>query len=287
MDDVEARSQYFADKYPGKVAFAGAKHPRIKQVEHLLNNTKPNPRGLAVIEGLWALSLALKNKLSIDCFIFCPELIHTPEGEAMVDAYVQRSEYSCLVSAKIFGRLSERERGDGLLAIIQMPKYDLDKIPLTDNSLVIILDGLEIPGNIGTIIRAADGAGVAGIVVVNRKARLNHPKLVRSSQGAAFSVPVAECEPDQAFAWLDKNNFTVYLTDTDADTDYYQAVFQGRCALVAGSERYGISKAWYSRPHTKIRIPMYGDCDSLNVGVATTMMLYEASLQLKGRIIRE
>lgn len=287
MENSETRSQYFADKYPGKVAFAGSKHTRIKQVEHLLNNSKPNPRGLAVIEGLWALSLALKNNLEVDCFIFSPEMVHTPEGEAMIDAFVQRAGYSCLVSAKVFARISERERGDGLIALIKMPKYQLEDIPLADNSLIVILDGLEIPGNIGTIIRAADGAGVAGIIVVNRKARLNHPKLVRSSQGAAFSLPIAECEPEQVFTWLNENNFTVYLTDTDAKTDYYQAEFQGRCALVAGSERYGISQSWYSLPHNKIRIPMYGNCDSLNVGVATTLMLYEASLQLKGRIIRK
>lgn len=286
MENPEERSQYFADKYPGKIAFAGAKHTRIKQVEHLLNNSKPNPRGLAVIEGLWALSLALKNNLEVDCFIFSPEMVHTPEGEAIIDAFVQKAGYSCLVSAKVFARISERERGDGLIALIKMPKYQLEGISLADNSLVVILDGLEIPGNIGTIIRAADGAGVAGIIVVNRKARLNHPKLVRSSQGAAFSLPIAECEPEQVFSWLNENNFTVYLTDTEAKTDYYQTVFQGRCALVAGSERYGISQSWYSLPHNKIRIPMYGNCDSLNVGVATTLMLYEASLQLKGRIIR-
>ncbi|MGI6366532.1 MAG: TrmH family RNA methyltransferase [Bacillota bacterium] len=280
------RAQYFASKYPGKITFAGAKHSRIKQVEHLLNNTKPNPRGLAVIEGLWALGLALKNRLSVDCFIFCPELIRTPEGEAMVDAYVRQGGDCCLVSARVFGSISERERGDGLLAVVEMPRVELDDIPLSDNSLVVILDSLEIPGNIGTIIRAADGAGVAGVLIVNRKARLNHPKLVRSSQGAAFSVPIVECQPDQAFVWLDKNGFTVFLTDTKAELDYFQASFRGRTALVAGSERYGISQAWYSLPHIKIRIPMYGDCDSLNVGVATTIMLYEASLQLKGRIIR-
>lgn len=285
--DTEDRNQYFVDKYPDKIIFAGSKHSRIKQVEHLLNNSKPNPRGLAVIEGLWALSLALRNQLVVDSFIFCPEFIHTPEGEAMVDAFIQVAGDSCLVSAKVFGRISERERGDGLLAVIEMPKVDLDDIPLAENSLVVILDGLEIPGNIGTIIRAADGAGVAGVIVINRKARLNHPKLVRSSQGAAFSVPIAQCDPDQAFAWLDKNGFTVFLTDTDAQLDYFRASYRGRSALVAGSERYGISQAWYSRPHTKIRIPMYGNCDSLNVGVATTIMLYEASLQLKGRIIRQ
>lgn len=276
---------FFADKYPG-ITLAGMKHPRIKQTEHLLNNTKPNPKGLAVIEGLWALNLAAKHNLATECLIFCPEMIHSTEAKGMIDTYIRRAEESCLVSIRVFEKISERERGDGLLAIVEMPKWELDKIPLAKNSLAIILDGLEIPGNIGTIIRAADGAGAAGIIIVNRKARLNHPKLVRSSQGAVFSLPIAENSIEQVYAWLDKNNFTVYLTDTDAATDYYQAAFQGRCALVAGSERYGISAPWYSRPHEKIRIPMFGDCDSLNVGVATTLMLYEASLQLKGKILR-
>lgn len=278
--------QYFEDKHPG-ITYAGSKHPRIKQAEHLLNNTKPNPKGLAVIEGLWALSLALKYNLFIECFIFCPEMVFSSEAETMIDNCIQKAAESCLVSAKVFARISERPRGDGLLAIVQLPKWDLDKIPLTNNSLVIILDGLEIPGNMGTIIRAADGAGAAGIIIVNRKARLNHPKLVRSSQGAVFSIPISENSVDDVMTWLDNNRFSVYLTDTDATTDYYQAAFKGRCALVAGSERYGISGAWYSRPHTKIRIPMFGDCDSLNVGVATTIMLYEASLQLKGKILRQ
>lgn len=269
--------------YPG-FTLAGNKHPRIKQVEHLLNNTKPNPRGLAVIESLWALGLAARYNLPVESFILCPELIHSIEAQEMAKTYQQRAVESCLVSAKVYAKISERPRGDGLLAVVQMPEWRLDDIPLASNGLVVILDGLEIPGNIGTIIRAADGAGAAGIIVVNRKARLNHPKLIRSSQGAIFSVPLAEGTTKEVFAWLQRNNFSVYLTDTDANMDYCQANFSGRCALVAGSERYGISAPWYSLPHTKIRIPMFGDCDSLNVGVATTLMLYEASLQLKGLI---
>lgn len=269
--------------YPG-FTLAGNKHPRVKQVEHLLNNTRPNPRGLAVIEGLWALGLAARYNLPVESFVLCPELIHSNEAQEMAKTYQKKAVESCLVSAKVFAKISERPRGDGLLAVVQMPKWRLDNIPLANNSLVVILDGLEIPGNIGTIIRAADGAGAAGIIVVNRKARLNHPKLVRSSQGAIFSVPMAEGATEEVFTWLQENDFKVFLTDTDATIDYYQADFTGRCALVAGSERYGISAPWYSLPHTKIRIPMYGDCDSLNVGVATTLMLYEASLQLKGII---
>jgi TrmH family RNA methyltransferase len=276
--------QQFEEKYSG-FSYAGNKHPRIKQVEHLINNTKPNPKGLAVIEGLWALNLAYKNNLVVESFILCPEMIHSNEAQEMVNTYMHRAVETCLVSAKVFAKISERPRGDGLLAVVQMPKWKLDRIPLANNSLVVILDGLEIPGNIGTIVRASDGAGAAGIIVVNRKARLNHPKLVRSSQGAIFSLPIVESTTEEIFSWLSVNAFSLFLTDTDATTDYYQASFNGRCALVAGSERYGISAPWYSLPHTKIRIPMFGDCDSLNVGVATTLMLYEASLQLRGKIL--
>jgi hypothetical protein len=97
--------QYFEDKHPG-ITYAGSKHPRIKQAEHLLNNTKPNPKGLAVIEGLWALSLALKYNLFVECFIFCPEMVFSSEAETMIDNCIQKAAESCLVSAKVFDKIS-------------------------------------------------------------------------------------------------------------------------------------------------------------------------------------
>lgn len=125
-----------------------------------------------------------------------------------------------------------------------------------------------------------------GIILCNRKARLTHPKLIKASQGSNFTVPIVECEMEEAFKWLSENNFKIYLTDTRAEEEYYEEDYKGRIAIVAGSERYGISREWYDKDVNMISIPMYGDCDSLNVAIATTIILYEAGLQLKGKIKR-
>ena len=172
------------------------------------------------------------------------------------------------------------------MAICKLPHFELKDIKLKEKNLVVILDGLEIPGNIGTIIRSVDGAGGDGVILCNRKARLTHPKLIKSSQGSNFTIPIVETEMAEVTDWLYKNNFKIYLTDTRAQKEYYECNFDGRVAIVAGSERYGISREWYDTNCELISIPMYGDCDSLNVAIATTIVLYEAGLELRGKINR-
>jgi RNA methyltransferase, TrmH family len=175
---------------------------------------------------------------------------------------------------------------DGLLALCVLPHFELSDIELKKNSLVVILDGLEIPGNIGTIIRSVDGVDGSGVILCNRKARLTHPKLIKSSQGSNFTIPIVEGEVSDIISWLKENDFKIYLTDTRAEKEYHEETYEGRIAVVAGSERYGISREWYNHDCNMISIPMYGDCDSLNVAIATTIFLYEVSLQQKGKIKR-
>lgn len=284
INDIDERTGYFTEKYKGKVKFAGMQHGLIKQVNGLINNTKPNPKKLFVIEGIWALQKAMRYNLYIESFAFCPECIYTPESERIIDDYVEAAQDSYIVSKKVFLKMSERENPDGLIAVCRLPHFTLKDIPLKDNNLVVILDGLEIPGNIGTIIRSVDGVDGDGVILCNRKARLTHPKLIKASQGSNFTVPIIECEMEETFKWLKENNFTIYLTDTRAQKGYYEENYKGRIAIVAGSERYGISREWYDKDVNMISIPMYGDCDSLNVAIATTIVLYEVSLRLKGKV---
>lgn len=285
-NDADKKTEYFAEKYKGKIKFAGMQHGLIKQVNALINNTKPNPKKLFALEGIWALQKAMRYNLYIESFAFCPECIYTPESEKIIDDYVSMAQDSYIVSKKVFLRMSERENPDGLIAVCRLPHFTLDDIELKENNLIVILDGLEIPGNIGTIIRSVDGVDGDGVILCNRKARLTHPKLIKASQGSNFTVPIVECEMEEIFKWLSENNFKIYLTDTRAQKEYYEEEYKGRIAIVAGSERYGISREWYDKNVNMISIPMYGDCDSLNVAIATTVVLYEVSLKLKGKIKR-
>ncbi|MBO7390027.1 MAG: RNA methyltransferase, partial [Clostridia bacterium] len=163
-----------------------------------------------------------------------------------------------------------------------MPEYRVEDITFDDKAVVLVLDGIEIPGNMGTLVRVADGAGADAVFIVNRKARLTHPKFIHSTMGAAFHVPIIEFESvDECFDYLRSKQFTVYLADSRAEKMYYELPFGKRVAFVMGSERYGISRVWYDKDVDLVAIPMLGECDSLNVGVAGTVLLYEACVKNK------
>jgi len=130
--------------------------------------------------------------------------------------------------------------------------------------------------NIGTILRSYDGAKVDAVLVCNKKAKLTNQKLIKASMGAVFTVPIIEFSNAEAcITWLSKHQFTIYLADTRADKAYKNYEYGGNTALIVGGERYGISKEWYSCESQLLSIPMHGICDSLNVGVATSIFLYE------------
>lgn len=255
----------------------GEQNPKIKQIKGVISNTKPNPHKLFVAEGIWMLSMCEKFHTPIDSLILCPEHIRTPEAAALAEKLAARTAELYTVSAKTYEKISERGQPDGLLALAQLPRHELSDFHPRGNAVLLILDGVEIPGNIGTMMRMADGAGVDGVFLCNRKARLTHPKLIKGSQGAILSVPFFEFETVAVCReWLDRNGFTVYLADTRAKLYYYDEPFGKKTALVMGSERYGISREWYDGAYQMIAIPMEGSCDSLNVGVAATVLAYEA-----------
>ena len=255
----------------------GEQNPKIKQVRAILSNTKPNPQKLFAAEGIWILSLCEKFDTPLDCLILCPEHIRTPEAAALADRLAARTDERFTVSAKTFEKISERGQPDGMFALAKLPVHDLAAFDPANDAVLLVLDGIEIPGNVGTMLRMADGAGVDGVFLCNRKARMTHPKLIKGSQGAVLSVPFFEFESVTACrSWLAAHGFAVYLADTRAERYYFDEPFGEKTALVMGSERYGISREWYEGDYRMIAIPMEGSCDSLNVGVAATVLAYEA-----------
>lgn len=173
------------------------------------------------------------------------------------------------------------------MSIAYFSLSDVKDIAFTDKSVVLVLDGVEIPGNVGTMIRVADGAGVDAVFICNRKARMTHPKLLQSSMGSVLNIPIVEfVSADECYEALRSRGFEIYLTDSRAEKSYYEYPYGKRCAFVMGSERYGISRGWYDKDVKLLSIPMFGKCDSLNVGVAATVVCYEASLKNKGFIKR-
>ena len=154
--------------------------------------------------------------------------------------------------------------------------------------LVLVADGVEIPGNLGTLLRTLDACGADCLVLTNRRARLNHPKVFRGSRGMLLRVPIIDLgEPDAAIGWLRERDFTVYLATPDSATPYHCVEFADRTALVVGNERYGISRPWLTQGFAATSVPMLGVADSLNVSVCASILLYAARARMSGWNVRD
>ena len=267
---------------PARLLNVGEGHAVVKTVRNIQTNAKPNPRKLFVAEGYWLASLALKDGIEVETLLIAPECVYTLECVNLIEKMLPIAESAYTVSAKVFTKIAEKDKPDGVIAICRMKEWALSDLVFDDKAVVLILDGVEIPGNMGTLVRVADGAGADAVFIVNRKARLTHPKFIHSTMGAAFHVPIVEFESvDDCFSYLESKQFTVYLADSRAEKMYYELPFGRRVAFVMGSERYGISRVWYDKAVDLVAIPMLGECDSLNVGVAGTVLLYEACVKNK------
>lgn len=255
---------------------AGSKEPSIKNMNDLIKNRSIEDESLFVIEGLWAYEKILMSGVEIRAFAFCPESIKDYNMLGMVQSFVKLAEDSYIISSSLCSRLGSRDNAEGFFMLCSMQPYKLHNIELKKDNLVVILDGLEKPGNIGTIIRSADAAGGDAVILCNSKVRRTNSKLIKASMGSAFILPVIETEISQAISWLEANGFKIVATDLNASESYFGIDYEGRVAVVAGNEIRGISAFWSEHECERVIIPMYGGADSLNVGVAASLVIYEA-----------
>lgn len=261
----------------------GISHPAVKDVLAIQNNTAPNRFGLFVAEGLWAAKVVLDTGLRVDTFYWCQELAHSDEASKRAHELVERARRTFQVSEKTMARMAERGNPDGILATAEMPQWHPNEIQLGQSALVLVTDGIEIPGNLGTLIRTLDACKADLLILTNRRTRMSHPKVLRASQGMSVRVPHIEFEDTgEAISWLHERHFRVYLADTDDSVNYRRIDYTGRTALVVGSERYGITKPWHQHGFGRVGVPMLGYADSLNVSVSASVLLYEARAHKDG-----
>jgi tRNA G18 (ribose-2'-O)-methylase SpoU len=264
-----------------ELARIGAQHPKIKQVLAIQRNTAPNPRKMIIAEGLWAHNRLLEHDVFIDTFLWCPAAAYGDEARKRAAELAQRAHLAYQISEKTLARISERDKPDGLFSLAQLPMWEPQDLRLSESALIMVADSMEIPGNLGTLIRTLDAAGADCLVLTNRRTRLTHPKVFRASQGMVLKIPVLDFERvDDAIAWLQSNDANVYLADTDDAKNYRSFDYSStRTAFVLGSERYGIPKPWYEAGYERVFIPMLGSADSLNVSISAAIFLFEARAQ--------
>lgn len=279
---LEEKEKVIKDKYRGKWRLSGKNAAVIKKIDSIVNNTKSNPEKLVAVEGIWASNQLLKYNVEIKAVVLDLESISTPEAYKIMTDLSDIADEIHIVSNSTFKKIVEVGTSAGIFVLAKFPHKSLADLNPKKHQVIAVLDGLEIPGNIGTIIRSCDGTNTDAVIICNKKTRITHPKILRSSQGSCFRIPIVEEESDTVIEWLKKNDYRVILTDTDAEKFYYEEDFKGKIAIIMGSERYGISREWYDINADSIKIPMYGDCDSLNVGIAATLILYEAAIKRNG-----
>jgi len=183
------------------------------------------------------------------------------------------------VSPAVFEKIAYRENPDGWLAVIPALRRRLDDLSPGANSLLVVAEAIEKPGNLGAILRSADAAGATGLIICDPTTDLANPNVVRSSRGTLFSVRVAEAGGAETIAWLRARGIKLVAATPQANLVYTEADLRGPAAIAVGAEDEGLSRAWLEQADIAVRIPMLGRVNSLNVATAATLLLYEAVRQ--------
>jgi TrmH family RNA methyltransferase len=252
---------------------AGPGHEAVARAMAVARGREP---GRMLAEGLWLNAQALEYGADIEALYVCPELIYTDEWADTAARLAARSAGVYAVSEKVYGKISAEKADAGLLSVIRLPAWRLGDIPERGAGTVLVLDGLENPGNVGTLIRTAEGAGADAVVLTDCRTGLNHRMAVRASLCTLLAMPVLEAPAEEAAACLAARGYTVYLGRAESAARYCDVDWAARSAIVVGHEKYGVGGVWLGHPHVGVGIPMRGRVDSLNVAVAGGILLYEA-----------
>lgn len=279
--DIKENLNKLIEDNKSKLRFVSFSDPVIVKAHQLLND-KCEDNQVFITEGLWSVPKIIYNKCKVEAFIFCPESIRSQDGIDAIKTFLKTTPVY-VISEKVLNKLTKRNDNNGIYCIVKLPKYDIKSILARPKSLVCILDGIEKSGNIGTILRTADATNTDLVMIVNRRAKVTNTQCVKGSMGGIFDVPVITYDNIQD-CWQDLKSYsyTVYLADTRAEIDYFNYKYADKVALVMGSERYGISRDWYNQPNQLLKLKMLGQCDSLNVGVATSVLLYDIKMKQLG-----
>jgi TrmH family RNA methyltransferase len=247
-------------------------NPRVKQIVKLRDDKKERQReGLMLVEGYDEIALAIEAGHGPRTLLTAPKLARRELRHIAAEILT--------VSPAVFEKMSYRENPDGWLALFPIPRVSLDDLKLSDSPLIVVAESVEKPGNLGAILRTADAAGVDAVLVCDPRVDAYSPNVVRASRGAVFTVPVVETESDEALAWLTRHGIRILAATPAAEAEYTRQDLRGPLAVAVGTEDEGLSHFWMSKAALQVKIPMLGKVNSLNVSIATALIVYEALRQ--------
>ncbi|MFL5727456.1 MAG: TrmH family RNA methyltransferase [Chloroflexota bacterium] len=255
-------------------------NPRIKAAIRLRDRREREATGKSIVDGPRELLRALDAGVVVDEAFVCDRLVRTDEARAAVARLAASAGFTS-VSEAVIAKLAFGDRSDGVVAIVRIPSTSLGELGrfLRPESLIVVVESVEKPGNLGAILRTADGAGADAVVAADARTDLFNPNAIRASLGTIFTVPVAAASSAEVLAWLAARGTRIVAARVEAERQYTDCDLRGAVALVLGSEAEGLRTDWDDPRVETVRIPMRGTADSLNVSVAAAVLLYEALRQ--------
>ena len=266
------------------MVISSVQNERVKRVVALQQKSAERRRaGLFVVEGRRELQHCVEAGLQMDSVFWCPELL-----AERPDCPVMPFE----VSRQVYEKMAYRGSTEGLLAVVHSRPLTLDDLLLkqdgdasegnqAEEPLIMVVESVEKPGNLGAILRSADAAGATAVIVCDPLTDLYNPNLIRSSVGAFFSVPCVACSSDECIAFLKQHGVQILTAQLQDSSLYYDTDMRRATAIVMGTESTGLTQQWREAADAHIRIPMLGRIDSLNVSVSAAILLFEAVRQRK------
>ena len=259
-------------------------NPKIKQL--LLLQQKSSERrktGLFVVEGQQELQHCVDAGYEVDTVFWCPELYPAVLCPAVLppDSCAAAAGRCFRVSADVYAKVAYRGTTEGVIAEVRTKNLRLVDLQLGDSPLIVVLERVEKPGNLGAILRSADASGVDAVVVCDPLTDLYNPNLIRSSVGAAFTVPCVACSSEDCIAFLKQRGIKILTAQLQDSHLYYDTDMTCGTAIVMGTEHDGLTDQWRQAADAHIRIPMLGRIDSLNVSVSAAILMFEAVRQRK------
>lgn len=265
---------------PAAVEITSLANAKIKDVVRLRQRSHRDDAGLMLVEGYREIHRALDHGYKPTALFYCPDLWLKHENEPALVAQcaaLGARLYPC--SKPVFEKIAYRERPDGLLAVGPQIAVTLADLSLPPDALLLVCESIEKPGNLGTMLRSADASGAAAVIVCDPCTDIHNPNVVRASTGTLFSMPVAVAGAQETVAWLKANGFAIMAATPHAEKLYFEQPLTGRVALCLGSEQYGLTDTFMNDAGLRVRIPMLGVADSLNVSAAATILLSEVVRQ--------
>jgi len=265
---------------PNELIISSPQNPRVKRLQALQQKSAiRREEHRFVVEGRRELGHCLRAGLSLVAVYYCTELLGGDDVATLLRPYTTGDLPCFQVTRRVYEKLAYRDSTEGVLAEVEEPTLQLDDLQLSESPLIVVLERVEKPGNLGAVLRTADACHADAVIICDPLTDLYNPNLIRSSIGAIFTVPCVACSSKECIRYLQQHHIHILTAQLQDSLPYYHTDMCRPTAIIMGTESEGLTQQWRDAADAHIRIPMHGEMDSLNVSVSAAILLFEAVRQ--------